>query len=256
MNEQPEHEPTPRLQFDFASDSATGSSGPACAACQRSLDRNYFECNGVHVCEVCKVRAEEDFRKDSGWNRMPTALLFGFGAALAGSILYYLFIKVLNIELGLMAIGVGWLVGKAVMRGSNFRGGRKYQILAIALTYFSITFSYIPLMIEASSKARKTAAAKTGNQPSSTSAPARAAGEPAPSQRPRMSPGRIALGLGFLLLIVLAAPFLAGFGNFLGWIIIAIGLWEAWKFTRAVPFATSGPYELKAAGGNEAPAAS
>src|SRR5258708_26057327 len=108
------------LQFEFASTQPADSAGPACASCHRPLVNHYFECNGAHVCEICKVRAEEDFRKDSGWSRIPTALMFRFGAALAGSILYYLFIKVLKIELGLMAIGVGWLLGKAVMRGRNF----------------------------------------------------------------------------------------------------------------------------------------
>ncbi len=245
MSEEQQSTPPP-LQFDFAHEPGAESSGPVCAFCKRPLRDFYFECNGAHVCEICKVREEEDFRKDGGWSRVPTALLFGIGAAVAGSILYYLFIKVLNIELGLMAIGVGWLVGKAVMRRSNFRGGRKYQILAITLTYFSITFSYVPLMIEAAVKEGKGAKAKEAKGASATTVEKPSA-SPANPGLPEASAGTLVLGFGFLILIVLAAPFLAGFSNFLGWIIIGIGLWEAWKFTRAVPFGTSGPYDLKVA---------
>src|SRR5687767_8066919 len=95
------------IKFDFAGDS---TSAATCATCGRALIEQYFECNGLHVCEICKVRAEEQYRNDKSWAMMPRALLFGFGAALAGCILYYLFLKVFQIELGLIAIAVGWLV--------------------------------------------------------------------------------------------------------------------------------------------------
>ena len=112
-----------------------------------------------------------------------------------------------NIEFGLMAIGVGWLVGKAVMKGSNMRGGRRYQILALVLTYFAITLSYGALIF-----------------------------------------GQLAHKASFaaILLVMLASPFLGGFSNIIGLVIIAIGLFEAWKQTRPAPFSSGGPYPLGA----------
>jgi hypothetical protein len=234
MNDENAAEP---LRFDFAGDAASSAT---CATCERALVDQYFECNGLHVCEICKVRAEEQYRNDKSWVMMPKALLFGFGAALAGCILYYLFLKVFKIELGLMAIGVGWLVGKAVMRGSNYRGGRRYQVVAVTLTYLAITFSYVPLFIESFVEQRQKKVGTASDGETKPSTQTRPAGD--------VSASGVAAALGMVLLIILAAPFLQGFSNILGWLIIAFGLWEAWKFTREVPFGASGPYELKPAG--------
>ena len=69
------------------------------------------------------------------------------GAALAGCALYAAVAILLHAEIGLIAILVGWMVGKAIRHGSYGRGGRPQQILAVALTYFAITTSYIPVIL-------------------------------------------------------------------------------------------------------------
>ncbi len=158
------------------------------------------------MCAACRAREESAYEQDRQWSRFAAAAAYGFGAALAGGLLYWGFVKVTHIEFGLMAIAVGWLVGKAVMKGSNMRGGRRYQYLALAFTYFSITISYAMLI------------AGSG----------------------------LGIGPGTLILLGLASPFLGGFSNILGLVIIAIGLYEAWKQTRPVPFSSSGPYRLGA----------
>jgi hypothetical protein len=155
---------------------------------------------------------------------------------LLGSLLYWGFTKLTGFEIGLMAIAVGWLVGRAVMKGSNYRGGRRYQILAVALTYFSITFSYVPFFFE---EAGKQATEEAKKNPEST----KKSVAPTQAEEP-ITAGGAAIAISFLVLIILAAPFLAGFGNVIGWVIIAIGLWEAWKFTREQPFLLSGPHAL------------
>ena len=88
--------------------------------------------------------------------------------------------------------------------------------------------------------------------PAATNAPPVAVKEtPAPSQttpsalkREPLDAGTAMLGIGLLFLILLASPFLAGFSNVIGWLIIAIGLYEAWKHTREVPFLAGGPYKI------------
>jgi hypothetical protein len=230
------------LRFDFAGDP---ESSATCASCGRELVDQYFECNGLHVCEVCKVRAEEQYKNDKSWVHMPKALLFGFGAALTGCILYYLFLKVFKINFGLIAIAVGWMVGKAVMRGSNYRGGLRYQIAAVALTYFAITFSYVPLIFEGFAeqmkKEKEQHTKATGELDTTKKQTIRSSTGEVPTS------GSVLLALAMLFLVILAAPFLQGFSNIIGWVIIAFGLWEAWKFTREVPFGASGPYDLKPA---------
>jgi hypothetical protein len=231
------------LQFDHAETEGHPGS-PSCALCRATLAEQYHQLNGSPICATCRAREEERFRADTRSSRFLVAAGYGFGAALLGSVLYWGFSKITGIEFALMAVAVGWLVGKSVMKGSNYRGGRKYQILAVLLTYFSITFSYTPFLFEAAAKQR-TANTKTGKSVEKSAAEANST-PPPPSDMTKKAPrtGTIAVAFGMLFLIILAAPFLAGAGNFMGWVIIAIGLWEAWKFTRPIAFLLSGPYSL------------
>ncbi len=55
------------------------------------------------------------------------------------------------------------------------------------------------------------------------------------------------LALVLLFAIAFAAPFLGGFENFMGWIIIAIGLYEAWKLNRREKLDFEGPFRVAGA---------
>ena len=131
------------------------------------------------------------------------------------------------------------MVGKAVRKGSGSLGGKKYQALAMVLTYFSISSTYVPPL----TKAFYAAAAK--HEQIETSAPAQS---PAGTSAPRR---KVQLGVvpfyGFMFVLALAAPVLSGFRNILGTIIMGIGLWEAWKFNRRVDVKFTGPFAVAAA---------
>jgi hypothetical protein len=43
---------------------------------------------------------------------------------------------------------------------------------------------------------------------------------------------------------VCAVPFLAGLQNFVGIVIIGIGLYEAWKLNRRIPLTIRGPHAI------------
>src|ERR1041384_1589419 len=74
-------------------------------------------------------------------------LLFGTGGALAGLILYSLVGIVTGLAIGYVSLAVGWLVAKTMMMGSRGRGGRRYQITAVALTYASVSMAAVPIAI-------------------------------------------------------------------------------------------------------------
>jgi hypothetical protein len=231
--------------------------------CSTPLVDEYHEFNGQPVCASCREGQEKARADDLRWSRFPKAVIFGLGAAIAGAILYWAFVRITKIELGIMAIAIGWMVGKAVMKGSRYRGGRRFQVLALLLTYFSITLSYGALIVEEIFKRQeapaKTADAKAGkaeprNDGGLTPAPGAAPADspsaaPADTNEGPPTPAQAAVALGVLWLLALASPFLSGFSNFMGWVIIAIGLWEAWRHTRGQPFVTGGPYRF----GEEAP---
>ncbi len=145
-------------------------------------------------------------------------------------------------EFGLIAIVVGFLVGAAVRKGDG-RGGWKYQALAMFLTYTSIVSSYVPLIIREvqtqQQKATLPAAA------SDTAAPA-IVFDSATVSETASGPSNpvivILLGIG----VIYALPFLAGFENILGLVIIAIGLYEAWKLNKRAELKIAGPFKVAA----------
>ena len=75
------------------------------------------------------------------------SVLFGLVAAIVASFLYAAFTIASRLEFGIVAVAVGYMVGKAMMYGSNDRGGRSFQIAAVILTYFSVSFASVPELL-------------------------------------------------------------------------------------------------------------
>jgi hypothetical protein len=50
------------------------------------------------------------------------------------------------------------------------------------------------------------------------------------------------MGIG----VIYAIPFLAGFENIIGLVIIAIGLYEAWKLNKRAELNVAGPFKVAA----------
>lgn len=228
-----------------------------CAACNQKLAGFYYEANGAIVCEACRYRIEASLEAGSPGGRAMRAFGAGFAAAVAGALLYYAIAAISGYEFGLIAIVVGWAVGSAVRWGSNGRGGKPYQALAIALTYFAIVATYIPPIIQGlrNVQAAEAAAAEPGaggpdaaTQASAvpTSAtPAEAAPTTAVPSGEAPTAGEVVFAVVILLAFASAAPFLAGFQNIIGLVIIGIGVYEAWKLNKRAELNFTGPHTLK-----------
>src|SRR5450756_1059322 len=239
--------PSPQdLQFQHAEPiaEATSSEGsaPACVACKQPIGDTYYHAQGQVVCPPCAERIQAG-RQAAPAHSLMRAALYGGAAALGGCMLYALVAIVLHAEIGIIAILVGWMVGKAIRHGSYGRGGRPQQILAVALTYFAITTSYIPVILYQSvrhpRRVEQRQQAQTNARPASPDAPAEA--------RPRMSFGGIAL---YLLVLAAIAPFLSLTSGISAWIslfILFIGLQYAWKLAGRREIMLMGPYPAEAA---------
>jgi hypothetical protein len=203
--------PAPQdLQFERAEPLTEASAGPdarRCVVCKLPIADSYFHAQGQVVCPNCAGRIQ------SGQQAPPAialgrAALYGLGAAAAGCALYAAVAILLHLEIGIIAIAVGIMVGKAIRAGSNGLGGRPQQILHQG---------------------------KAGQ----SDAP-RAVDSATPKSR--MSPvGAIVT----LLLIFAAAPFLnltSGIGGLISLFIIFIGLRQAWKLTGRNEILLMGPY--------------
>ena len=200
--------------------SAAPSSSAVCALCSTPIRDVYFQVGGAIACAPCRARVVAEREGGSAPGRFGRAALFGVGAAIVGALLWFGVARLTGYEFSLIAIVIGYLVGNAVRLGARRRGGWLYQALAILLTYTSIISTYIPAIYEAA----------TGQSEGSVGG------------------AEVSLfGLAVLLAIAFAAPFLGGFSNFMGWIILAIGLYEAWKINRREELAIEGPFRVAGA---------
>src|SRR6476646_2874181 len=94
-----------------------------CKSCQQELTSTYFRINGMLACEKCTRPLEAQTPKDTH-SAYVRGILFGLGGAIVGLILYSAFGILTGIEIGYVALAVGWLVGTAIKKGSNGVGGR------------------------------------------------------------------------------------------------------------------------------------
>ena len=214
----------------------------ACAVCSNPFRDHYYEVNGQTVCGNCSetIRLTATGRGTRA-GRFVRALAAGTAAAFGGSLLYWAILALTGYEFGLIAVVVGFAVGKAVNWGSHGKGGWRYQTLAMALTYLAMVSAYVPLVIADIAKAATSASAEAG----STAAAAPTAGaQPASNETPTFAGAMLALLI--LIAFICALPFLAGIENILGILILAFGLYEAWKLNRRVELVITGPHALAA----------
>jgi hypothetical protein len=233
-----------------------------CDACSRTIEIAYYAVGNKFICPNCK---DQLAGPAPGKRPLLRAFKYGSLAALAGSVVWGTIIHVTGYELGLIAIAIGYAVGIAVRKGSSGRGGRKFQILAVALTYLSITSSYVPMIVKqlvsppvaaASSGSKPSGVPDIGipklalKEPTAASSPHPAPAAPASAKRPPMGAfSALVLFFGIVWGIALCLPFLNGLSNAMGLLIIGFGLYEAFRLNRAV--AITGPYAVPKAGSGQ-----
>jgi hypothetical protein len=208
---------------------------PRCVVCKRPTGSSYFHAQGMVVCPGCAERIEHGQQAPPAAS-LGKAALYGGGAALAGCLLYAAVAIILHVEIGLIAILVGYMVGRAIRHASEGRGGRPQQILAVALTYFAITTSYIPVFVYHAVNDSKAPVV----QPQDAA--------PAAVEKAPVNWGSAA---AYLLMLAAVAPFLSlgsgGISGLIGLFIIFIGLQRAWRLTGRREIAITGPYPVEAA---------
>ncbi len=252
----------------------------SCGMCSTYLAQAYYQVNGTIVCAKCSDAIREQMGgQGTRLGRFGRALLYGFGAAVLGSVVYCAIRTITGHEIGLISVFVGILVGNAVRKGSGDQGGWRYQVLAAFLTYVSIASTYIPpaiseyreMQIRRAHPVNAYESDPTLMTPVAASRPALSASS-APllpsiadkSQTPATAetrsgtstivrgafyalpaPLRIVMALLFLIGLALALPILMGASNLIGILIIGFGVWKAWQLNRPVPpIEITGPHAI------------
>jgi hypothetical protein len=230
------------LQFDRAVSSHPPSStdglAVTCAACHAAVTDSYYDVNGHTVCSTCRTAAEAAAETPRGVGPFAIAAACGFFAALAGALIYYAVLAIANLEIGIVAILIGYMVGYSVRKGAR-GGGRRFQILAVVLTYAAVALAYTPIIIRGVIDAQN----KSRNEQR-----ADAVGEQAPTS---VKPVAGVVGILVLFGFAAALPVLVIFNSFpsglISAFIIFIGLRQAWKMTAAPHVQVLGPYRVGSA---------
>jgi hypothetical protein len=237
------------LQFDRAQFVDPSAATLTCAACQQPIAHTYYEVNSQTTCADCRTKVEQAVAATSGATGVVRALGAGIAAGVAGALLYYAVVALTGYQFGLIAIVVGLMVGGAVRWGSGGRGGPLFQAMAVVLTYFSIVGSYAPFVVQGLREAATSQRASDGEATDAAPSPSSSA-RPADGsdtvQVGAVSGGDLALALLLFAGVVLIAPFLGGFSNILGLLILAFGLYEAWKMNKRVVLQVTGPFAIGA----------
>jgi hypothetical protein len=244
------------LQFDRAERAGATAAAAGCTVCKQPLAGTYFEINGKVVCPRCRGRIMAQWQRGSGSGRFWRALGLGAVAAALGAGLYFGIAALTGYELGLVAVVVGFLVGAAVRKGSNGRGGGRYQLLAMFLTYSAIVVTDSSLIVR---ELRKESRARADSTRTATDTSAGRAGAGPqltgalrPSATVDATPQKLArgfrglgvvLGLLVLLAVAYAAPIAIGVASPLHLLIAGIALYEAWKLNKGVALRVTGPYQ-------------
>jgi hypothetical protein len=247
--------PAGPLQFDKAEYPASRPSASACAVCNGPLTQRYYTVNTATLCEPCHGQVKATLAGGSKLRRAVVAAAFGLLAGLAGAAIWYVVRVTTGYELGLIAIVVGLMVGVAVRKGSNGRGGWFYQTLAIVLTYTSIGAQYLPDVVESLMKDRREQHAPVAaKNPAAGEAQGKDAARDGAEDKPAVDDGlkpqgiRLVLGVALLLVFALAGalalPILIGMQNPIGLLIVGIALYEAWKINKGSAIRILGPFQL------------
>jgi hypothetical protein len=187
----------------------------SCKLCREPLQHEYYDMGGATICGACRDKIEVGRSAEAGWQRFFRAAGFGLAASAIGAVIYALIVNLAGFEFGLMAVVLGYMIGRSVSVGSFHRGGRRYQALAMVLTYIAICVEYVPPLLHATGRAYSV----------------------------------VLVVVAFV--ISLAQPFLTlvevGISGIIGLFIIGIGLYEAWKLNKPGGREIAGPFPISPA---------
>jgi hypothetical protein len=203
------------------------TSETTCKACGQVIGGAYYQVNGATTCSNCAQRIKDQMPKDSH-SAFGRGVLFGVGGAILGLGIYVGFALATGLIAGFISLAVGYLVGKAIVTGSGGLGGRRYQVVAVLLTYIAVSSAAVPIAVSQHMKQRS-AQAHTQVSDSAT-------------HSPKMPPAK---ALGVLALMGLASPFLAlsnPMQGIIGLIILFVGIRIAWRMTAAKQVNILGPF--------------
>ena len=249
--------PEGELQFESVVPRADGPGTPsACTLCHTPFEAEYFDVGGQQICRACSEKVAYQTSTPREMSTLVRAGIAGVIASVLGAALYFAVIAISGFEVGLVSIAIGYMVGYGVRIGTRGRGGRRFQVLALLLTYWAVGLAYSSLAIKEMVSPRAADASASISRPQSDGAAQPVTPETPPSGTARtlneehgsMTGGRFLIGLTQLLAFTFVLPVLVIAGSMPGGLIsgaiIVFGMMQAWKMTAAPVVTVTGPYRI------------
>lgn len=145
-----ETEPTdekeqPVRQQKKAEEEDEAENGPAvvppvlrCSDCKTTLYQTYFAMAGRPVCSKCRAPYAKALAYGRGPKTNQRALMWGLGATLGCALVFGLVSMTIPFIRHLLSFGIAYAVAKSVMAATGNLGGRRFQIMAVAMLYGAI----------------------------------------------------------------------------------------------------------------------
>jgi hypothetical protein len=212
----------------------------------------YFALNERPICAKCRPQFAKMIARGVGAAAMRRAVTQGVltmlagAAALAAGVIIFPFLRLP------IVVGIGWLMGKRIMASVDGYGGRRYQYLAVGLTYLAILLgSLVPAIKQAHDDAKRRAAIEAAQirtlatQTQQINEELEALGiEPVRAEPQEVSPGKSLFA--FLILPLLAMFEFGLYVAGVGLLALGFALYKAWDLTdgQGLDLVLKGPFRV------------
>lgn len=225
-----------------------------CSECRAAMRTQYFALNERPICAKCRPQYAKMIERGVGPAAMRRAVIQGVlttlagAAALAAGVIIFPFFRLP------IVVGIGWFMGKRIMGTVDGYGGRRYQYLAVGLTYLAISIgSMIPAIKRAHDDAKRRAAIEAAQirtlatEHKAINEELEALGiEPIRAEQPKEE-----AGIGSVLVAFFTLPILAmfEFGLYVagvGLLALGFALYKAWDLTdgQGLDLVLKGPFRV------------
>jgi hypothetical protein len=93
------------------------------------------------LCPDCVQRSEALFLSETEDANLGSAIALGLGAGLLSALVWFAVVALTGYQLGIVAVGIGWLVAQAVMLGSGGKRGGALPWISMGVTVLAMLLS-------------------------------------------------------------------------------------------------------------------
>jgi hypothetical protein len=246
----------------------------ACTSCHTQISDQFYTASDHPYCLKCKTHI---FDQKLGCGGYLPAAGIGLVAAVLGAVLDFSVTAATDTQYGMIALIMGAMIGWGVRKGSRGRGGRLFQLMAVALTYLAISWSLSSLVVREMISPSEPVVAATPDArspflpdfstpdaatptpqatptpeatPTPQATPEEAVPDPVVSETPNtdqtaepLTGAGLAIGLVFVLAAGLALPIVVVFVDPINALLYALAMWQAGSMVK--PVTLEGPHSLQ-----------